>query len=123
MKHTVTELSKSLVDFSNRFGIIILVTIVSMIARSVYKGTSIRRLLLKIPISAIIGMVLGVLLQEYTDTPTNVIIISCSVVGAYSGEVLDGIEQLVQWIPQFIKKVIQKKFDIEDDPKNDHTPE
>ncbi len=119
MKHSLTEISKPLLEFANRFGIIILVTIISMIARAIYQGTSIRRLLLKVPISAVIGIVIGVLLQEYTNISTNIIIVSCSVVGAYSGEVLDGIEQLLKWFPDFIKKAVSKKFNIEEPHKNE----
>ncbi|WP_128330269.1 hypothetical protein [Apibacter sp. HY039] len=112
MKNHFTELGQPILEFINRFGILILATSLSMIARAVYKGTSVKRLLLKVPISSITGIVVGILLQEYTDVSTNTIMVVCAITGAYTGEVLDGMEQLINWIPEFIKKLINKHFNL-----------
>ncbi|MGM5630275.1 hypothetical protein O2K51_05175 [Apibacter raozihei] len=112
MKILINNLIESVFDFINRFGLIFLTTLISMIARAVYKGTSIKRLLLKIPISAVIGIAASILLQEYTDVSTNSIMVVCAITGAYSGEVLDGLEQLINWLPEFIKKIINKNFNL-----------
>lgn len=110
MKNTIQEMGKPLIEFANRFGLIILITIVSMIARAIYKGTPIKRLLLKIPIAAIMGVVVAVLLTEYTDAPESVISVSCAVIGAFAGEVIDGLEDLFKWFPGFVKEILNLKL-------------
>lgn len=115
MKNTIEESGKVLIEFANKFGLIVVAVVISMIARSIYKGTSIKRLLLKIPIAAIMGIILAVLLGEYTDFSSNVITVFCAIIGAYTGEVLDGLEQIFRWLPSFIKEVFSTKLNVKND--------
>ncbi|MCT6869744.1 hypothetical protein [Apibacter sp.] len=114
MINYLNDINKTLFDFINHYGNIILVTVISMVARSIYKGISIGRLFLKIPISTIIGIVIGMLLEEFSEESNNTILVICMITGAYTGEILEGIEQLLKWTPLVIKKIICKKLDIDD---------
>ena len=108
------EINETLFDFFIQNKGVILVTVISKIARSLYKGTSVCRLLIKTPISIIIGISMGILMQEFTDVSHNTIYVLCMLTGAYTGEILDGIEQLLKLIPSALKKIISKKLDIDD---------
>lgn len=93
----------------------IFATVISTIVCSVYKGIFVCRLFYKSPpISTVIGISIGILSQEFSDTPNNTIQVLCMSIGAYIGEILEDIEQLLKLIPSIIKKMISKKLEIND---------
>lgn len=69
---------------------------------------------IKAPISTVIGISTGILSQEFSDTLNNTTQALCMSTGAYTGEILENIEQLLKWIPSIIKKMISKKLEIND---------
>ncbi len=100
---------KAVIDFVDKYGIIILVGILGAVINRLRKNMSWGRFFASIIISVFVSLCVGIIAQCYFNLPEPVIFVVCGLFGTFSELILDEIQDLISKLSDVIIKILIKK--------------
>ena len=98
-----------IVNMTGKFGLFILGGLIGAIIHRFRNQMSWKRFLSTLVISAFMGFCVGILLKEYLGAKEEVIFVACSLTGVFSNDILDQLNEIIDYLSTFIKGFLNKK--------------